>query len=231
MVQRIATFRNRRYNSYVPAAAYSVDISNEGPYQVDFGTPAAASATFFLNAQSTTVAGTAQGLAGTAPFLMDMVVEPFGRNITAVASVANATVLTVRGRDYLGQPMAEQMTLNGTTPVVSVKAFKWLDSVTWAATTGTINVGVGARLGLPYRMNGAISTAAEEVNGVLGATGTFTAGNTTDPQTFTSTDPRGLYTPTGTLNGTNRIRATFLPNNLLNANGNGGLYGLPHFYG
>ena len=229
MVARVATFRNRRYNAYVPACAYAVDVVHEGPYQVDFGTPAAAAAASILSAQSIAVAGTAQGTTGSAPLLLDTIPDTFGRNLTVVASGAATSNVTVRGRDYLGQPMSESFTLNGTTPVVGVKAWKWIDSVTWGVTAATtINVGVGARFGLPYRMSRVLGL--EEADGASAAAGTFTAGVITDPQTATTADPRGLYTPTTTPTGSARIRMTFSPNPLINANGNGGLYGIAHFY-
>jgi hypothetical protein len=69
----------------------------------------------------------------------------------------------------------------------------------------------------------------ETVNGVGGTVGTLTAGSLTDPQTATTPDPRGLYTPTGTLNGTNKICIDIMPHNYVNSNGNGGLYGIAHF--
>ena len=221
MVARIATFRNRRYNAYVPAAAYAADVIHSKAYQVDFGTPAAPVANGILNLYSIAAAGT------TTVFASDTADAPFGRNVTVVASGAATSNVTVRGRDYLGQPVAESMTLNGATPVVGVKAFKWIDAIQVGATAATtINVGFGARLGLPYRFS---QVDNEAVNGVGGTVGTLTAGSLTDPQTALTPDPRGLYTPTGALNGTNKITADFMVHNYLNGNGNGGIYGIAHF--
>jgi hypothetical protein len=220
MVQRVASFRNRRYNAYVPACAYSAEVIHGGPYEVDFGTPIAAVAAGILSATSIATA------VDTTTFVTDTADAPFGRNITVVASGAATSNVTVYGKDYLGQPMTESFTLNGTSPVAGVKAFKWVDRATAGVTAATtINLGFGARVGLPYRM----SVCFGEIgNGAPAAAGTFTAPNLTDPQTTTTTDPRGLYTPTTALNGTNRILATFLLYNILNANGNGGLYGIKH---
>lgn len=221
MTARISTFRNRRYNAYVPAAQYASNVVHSAPYNVDFGTPAAASAAAILSAQSVATAGS------TTTFISDNdTTDIFGRNVTVVASGAATSNVTVFGRDYLGQPMAESLTLNGATPVVGVKAFQWIDRVTFGATSATtINLGWGARLGLPYRMSNVVSETAA---GASAATGTFTAGSLTDPQVNTTADPRGLYTPTTALNGTNRILAFFIPNGLLNTSGNGGLYGIAH---
>lgn len=220
MVQRVGSFRNRRYNAYVPACAYSAEVIHGAPYEVDFLTPIAAVAAGILSAQSIAAAGS------TTTFVSDTADAPFGRNVTVVASGAATTTVTVTGKDYLGQPMNELFTLNGATPVVGVKAFKWIDSIAYALTAGrTIDVGFGARVGLPYRMSVCLGEIA---NGAAAAAGTLTAPNLTDPQTTTTTDPRGLYTPTTTLNGSNRILASFLPYNILNASGNGGLFGIKH---
>lgn len=233
MVARTATFRNRRYNSYVPACAYAADVIHMGAYEVDFGTPAVANATFIATtlANGTASAGlTVPSSATPTPFTADTILDPFGRNLQLVASTTAANIVTVRGRDYLGQGMREDFTLNGATPVVGVKAFKWIDSVTIVTGTGTttINIGTGARLGLPYRM---AQVDIEIANGVGASVGTFTAGSLTDPQVSTTADPRGLYTPTTTLNGTNRILGQFAVYNVLNTNGNGGIYGIAHFNG
>jgi hypothetical protein len=56
MVQRVAAMRNRRYNTYVPSAAYAADVIHAAPYQVDFLTPAAAVAAGILSATSIAVA-------------------------------------------------------------------------------------------------------------------------------------------------------------------------------
>jgi len=207
-MKRIADFRNRRYNSYVPAAAYAAEVVHGAPLQVDFLTPAAASATDILNA----VAGTS-GTAMTT-FGDDTADAPFGRNVSNGAGGS----VTVSGRDYLGQPTTE--TIGAST--AGNKAFKWIDSVT-PAFTGNVSVGWGSKLGLPYRMSNVVE---ETANGAEAAVGTFVAGALTDPQTATTGDPRGTYIPSTALNGSNRILATFLPNNLLNSAGNGGLYGI-----
>lgn len=220
MSQRVASFRNRRYNSYVPACGYAADVIHGAAYEVDFLTPIAAVATGILNAQSIATAG------NTTTFGSDTADAPFGRNVTVVASGAATSNVTVVGKDYLGQPVAESFTLNGATPVVGNKAFKWIDNITFGATAATtINVGFGSKLGLPYRMSNIIE---ETGNGAEAAIGTFVAGVLTDPQTTTTGDPRGTYVPSTALNGSNRILGKFMPYNVLNTNGNGGLHGIAH---
>lgn len=221
MTTRVADFRNRRYNGYVPAAGYSADVIHNGNNVVDFGAPAAAAAAAILSATSIATA------VDTTTFLDDEADALYGRNLTVVASGAATSNVSVYGRDYLGQPMRESFTLNGTTPVVGVKAFYWIDRITAGVTAATtINVGYGARLGLPYKTQGVVQ---EFVNDAIGTVGTFTAGLNTDPQTATTADPRGLYTPNGTVNGTNQFEIRAIFDNEVNAAGNGGLYGIPHF--
>lgn len=220
MAQRTASFRNRRYNSYVPAAGYADDILHGGAYMVDFLTPILAVAAGILSATSIATA------VDTNTFLSDTADAPFGRNVTVVASGAATSAVVVYGKDYMGQPMAEAFTLNGATPVLGLKAFKWIDRITAAVTAATtINVGFGSKLGLPYRMS---ACQAEIVNGAVGTVGTFVAGVLTDPQTTTTGDPRGTYVPNAAMDGAKRILAKFLPYNVLNTNGNGGLYGIAH---
>lgn len=219
-MQRVASFRNRRYNSFVPAAGYAADVIHGAAYEVDFLTPIAAVAAGILSAQSIAAA------VDTTTFVTDTADAPFGRNVTVVASGAATSTVTVYGKDYLGQGMAETLTLNGTTPVLGLKAFKWIDRVVAGITAATtINLGFGTKLGLPYRMSNVLE---ETANGAEATVGTFVAGVLTDPQTLTTGDPRGTYIPSTTMNGTNRILAKFQPYNILNASGNGGLYGIAH---
>lgn len=221
MTARTATFYNRRYNAYVPAMGYAADVIHAGPYRVNFGTPAAAAAAGILAAESIAAAGS------TTTFVSDESDAAFGRNLTVVASGAAVSNVTVSGKDYLGQPMTESFTLNGAVAVVGVKAFYWIDTVTFGATAATtINVGFGTKFGLPYRMQAVI---VETVDGDDAAAGTFVAGVLTDPQTATTVDPRGTYVPTTAPNGAKRLGAIFYPNSDVNSSGNGGLHGTAHY--
>jgi hypothetical protein len=76
----------------------------------------------------------------------------YGRCLTAVGSAGSNHVVTVIGKDYLGQGMREQFTLSGTTIQYGLKAFKFIDKVTTAAGAGgdTMDVGWTDVLGLPY---------------------------------------------------------------------------------
>jgi hypothetical protein len=211
-MQRVANFRNRRYNSYVPACGYAADVIHGAAYEVDFLTPVAASVVNILAAIATTINVPITVFAG------DTADAPFGRNVVLAGAGVGARV---EGKDYLGQPMAETIAAAGT----GLKAFKWIDRIIPDATAASLSAGWGARLGLPYRMS---AVQDEIANGAEAAVGTLYAPVLTDPQTLVTGDPRGTYTPTTALNGSNRILARFLPYNILNANGNGGLHGIAH---
>lgn len=240
-MQRKPKYLPRRTNMYVPRCDLAVDIIFNAPHEVRFGPMAVASATAILSAQSIATAGTAT-LGGantlvvdnvdpvntTSPYPADFPYGPgFGRTLQLVASGASTATVTVKGKDYWGQPMTEAFTANGATIVQGKKAFKYIDSVTWTATASTtINLGTGAKFGLPYRMDVALS---ETTDGVAAAAGTLVTPDLTDPATATTGDPRGLYTPTTTPDGTKFLSAFFYPNRNINTNGNGGLMGLAHF--
>jgi hypothetical protein len=237
MPVRSPKYRPRRISQYCPAMAYHAGVIHGAPYEVRFGPVAIASATNILSAQSIAAAGS------TTTFLQDNT-DPintsyasefpngpgFGRCLQVVANGATTSTVTVKGRDFMGQPMAETFTLNGATPVVGVKAFKWIDLISWTITNGagtTINVGTHDKLGLPYRMSNVL---AEKSDGVAATVGTLVTPSLVDPATATTTDPRGTYDPNTTLDGSKYIIAVFLPNGELNSSGNGGLHGLAHYY-
>ena len=211
-----------RVNEYVPRMQYSADVNFNGMTRVSFGAPAAASATLLLSAQSIAAAITVD-LSTAAQFP-----ETYGRTVSIIASGAATSTCTVNGWDYLGQPVSELLTLTGAVAVPGAKAFKTFRNMVINTTTGatTINLGSGLRLGLPYK---AIRCAYEIANGVLAAAGTLAAASLTDPQTSTTSDPRGLYTPTTALNGSNIISGIFEFINDENTSRNGGLMGLPHY--
>jgi hypothetical protein len=215
-----ATNFPRRINNYVPAMAYSADVNYNGETRVSFGAPLAIVATAIANGVSIATAGQ------TDLSTVAALTEPYGRSITVVASGAATTNVTVYGWDYLGQPVAESFTLNGATPVAGNKCFKSFSYATFGATGATtINIGTGAKLGLPYKT---LRAVYEVANGALVAAGTLQAPSLTDPATSTSTDPRGAYTPTTTLNGVNVISGAFNMVNDVNTSNRGGLHGIQH---
>jgi len=213
-------FAPARINQYVPAMKYSADVNYNGGTRVSFGAPAANSATAIGNAISIATAATTDLSSVVLP-------EPFGRTVTVVASGASTATVTLNGYDYLGQPITEQLTLNGATPVNGKKAFKYFRNVSYTATAATtMNIGTGSGIGLPYK---SIRAQYETANQALVAAGTLTAPVLTDPQTATTGDPRGTYAPTTAFDGTTQITAVFDMQNDVNANNRGGLHGIAQY--
>jgi len=135
------------------------------------------------------------------------------RSLQMVSSNAGDTtqVITVRGFDRYGAAMTEVRTLNGTTIVNFVKAFKRVTRVSTSATTaGNFSMGTNSVLGLPYA-----PVSGGFVGGILNENtadaGTYVAPNRT-ASTSTSASVRGTYTAAGALNGTNvyKLRYAFL---------------------
>lgn len=128
------------------------------------------------------------------------------RTLSVVSSSASDTAMlfTIQGFDCWNQPMTEQITSNGTTPVLGVKAWKYISTITAShagsfSTTGTVTVGTGATntgaFGFPLRVD-AFEYLEISVNGATVTANTgFTAGlaPTTNPATYTTADIRGTY--------------------------------------
>lgn len=210
-----------RANKYVPGMQYSADIEDHGPQRIDFGTPAAAETTSIANAVSINAA---VDVSLATPVVAG---ATWGQIVRLVLSGAGAPTVVVFGYDFWGQPMSETLTGNGTTAVNGLKAFKTVTRYTSTLIAATnLSIGFGGTLGMPYK---AIKVLSEEVSDVPGTLGTLNSPVLTDPQTATTGDPKGTYLPNGTLNGTNRITATFLFSNTKNAAGNGGYMGIRHF--
>lgn len=221
-------------NYYVPQMQASPGVGEDGIYSLSLGTPIAAAVNTIVitaNGAITNAAKTfnATLLPAVFPYTLD---GNYGRclSITGATAGDNA-VITARGVDYLGQPVAENITLSGTATVQGNKAFKRLDSLSVAAGnangSSSIQVGQSAKLGLPFKTE---IVLAEFNSDALASAGTLVQPVTTDPQTLTTGDPRGLYTASTTLNGTNNIIITARASRLVNASNNGGMHGIRQFY-
>jgi hypothetical protein len=184
-------------NCYVKGVTHAQDLDQSLVGLVDFGTPALADPDKHLDAVEIT-AVTPHDMAG-----VDVDTTcAYGRNLV-IANASDADgVLTVYGRDYLNQPMSEQLTCD-TGAATGKKAFKYIDRVE-VATTNTIDLGTGALLGVPYT---AIAVIDEIVDGVSGTDGTLVAAVFTDPATTTTGDTRGTYDPNATLDGAKKVMA------------------------
>lgn len=188
-------FAPRRVNRWFSDAKYAADLDVNSPStRFLIGVNAAAGAT---GAICSGIAATA-AVSATLASAYEISDAQYGRFLNVVGSVgfttgANST-MTLYGLDYLGQPIAETVSLNGTAAVTTVKAFKWLTHYAIGANAATISIGISNSFGLPYRT---IALQQDIVNGVAAATaGGVTAGaDITLTQTASTVDPRGKYTP------------------------------------
>lgn len=212
------------HNYYVPAMAMAADLGIMLDQRLSLGAPIVANNTGILSAQSIAAAVDTTTFAAAYLPNAESTMGRYGRVLRVVASGAATSNVTVYGRDYLGQKIKESFTLNGTTPVIGKKAFKYVDRITAGITGGTtINVGFDTGFGLPYVT---MAVEREYADGVLAAAGTLTAPVRTDPSTTTTGDPRGTYVPTTTPDGVKVIEMDVQYSNLVNASGNGGLMGI-----
>ena len=211
-------------NSYVPAARYASEIGDDLVYTVTIGKPVAASTNGMLSAATVTTAKTlvkADLITNTVPYL-------YGATITLTVSASTTATFTVFGDDYLGQPMSETITITAGTTATSLRAFRWISRIVCPALAAiTLSVGWTKNLGLPYVTTKILQ---ETVNGVDQALGTLVAPVFTDPATVSTGDPRGKYLSSATFNGTNEITITALASAFINANGNGGIYGIKQYF-
>ena len=209
----------RGINHYVPNMQYASNVDVTGAVEVFLGNPVAAAAAGILSAQSIAAAVNTTTFAGT---YNDNVMGIYGRNVTVVASGAATSTVTVRGFDYLGQPMTETLTLNGATAVLGVKMFRYVTRVEAGVTAATtINVGWGDRLGLPYR---AVNTVLEKelVSGAAPTAGALVAGPlVATAVSATTVDPRGYYTPQASFvaNGTRTYQLVYAADNVTGLHG------------
>lgn len=171
----VADYYPRTISQYVPNMTFAADVVN-GKTIVNFGSPAAADPDGILDgvsatdsAQSydssdweTTFDGSSTSLTSTSGKLD----APFGRCLSAVGSAGADHVVTITGRDYLGQIMVENLTLVGTTTIFGNKAFKYVDSVAVAvgAADDTMDLGWTNRVGLPYKAEKLIAYTEDDVS-------------------------------------------------------------------
>jgi hypothetical protein len=215
-----ATYFPRRANCRVNNLAFASEVDIDGACKAELGVlPASGTNTIMsavdiaaiVNKGGTLVAG----------FNPDTVMGAYGRNVVLALSGAGTPTVTVRGRDYLGQPVAETLVATGATPVVGKKAFKSIDNISTSAGVAatTLNLGTGNVLGLPYAF---IGVDVEIIDDAVASAGTFVPA-TTAAQTGTTVDPRGSWTPSSVPNGTRNV-------SLLGWTLPGQLHGVAHFY-
>lgn len=222
MAIRYPTNFPQRLNQRVPFMAYDAQVQQGGHIYVEFGSPAAANTTNIVVAQDMTAAGTLTTFAAAYTPGNEAMMGRYGRMLQVAGSGATTGTVLIRGRDYLGQAMTEQFTLNGVTAVNGNKAFRYVDSVTWTATAAiNLLVGTTTGLGVPYRIQHTVITN-ELLNGGQATAGALVVGNP-GVQTLTTTDPRGKYTPNSAPNGTNAYTLLYFADQT-------NLHGNAHFF-
>lgn len=130
-----------------------------------------------------------------------VIVPDVPRNV--VAAWTTASVVKVSGFDVYGQAMTEQ-SASGTT-FTGRKAFAIITGITSTAAVTGFTAGFGNVLGLPFTTQSG-DFLSPMFNDAADA-GTFVARDYTTPATSTTGDPRGTYTPAGTLNGAKFVAA------------------------
>lgn len=169
--------------------------------------PATKSATAVCAAQA--VAGAANATINGASASGGVATFDVARVVSAVSSNAGDTTqtVTVTGTDYWGRAQTELLSLNGTTTVVGLKAFKTITAVAVsAALTGNLSVGNGDVFGLPYKVTDAGYLLRTGWAGAVADNGgTFVAADATSPATNATGDVRGTYAPTTAANGSRRL--------------------------
>lgn len=163
--------------------------------------PAAAAANNVLASQA--IAGAADGVINGALATGGVATLDVPRSLQMVSANAGDTTqtVTVRGFDEYGEALTETRTLNGTTIVLFLKAFKTVNRVTFsAALAGAVTMGTTARLGLPFRIRIGDFVTGKADNAV-DVPGTLTVADTAAPTAATG-DIRGTVIFNTAPNGT-----------------------------
>lgn len=151
--------------------------------------------------------------------------QKFGEVISLVSEATNEAVVTITGKDYLGQIMVEKITLNSATAVSGKKAFKIIESLTVAsASAKDVDLKTVNKVGLEFN---ALSIDNVAKNGVADATIAVTAGAYT--QTATSKDTRGTLDISSGSAG-DVVDVVYNVTDYV-ASDEGGLFGVPHYAG
>lgn len=166
MTKVAADYLPTNIDQRVPLMTYAADV-RDGRHIVNLGAPdtldadgiwdgiaGEATAATFTSAdfKTATFSGTLSG--------------KYGRCLQVVASAGADHVLTISGRDYLGNKMQEQITVVNTVVVFGKKAFKTVDTVLVAAGAAgdTIDIGWYDRLGLPYKSEKVLAYTEDDVS-------------------------------------------------------------------
>lgn len=128
---------------------------------------------------------------------------PCAMTLTAVASGTQTGKVTIHGFDIGGNKISEELTMVSTTPVAGVKAFAEVTAIDLPikVSTETIDVGWGAKFGIPYKL------AADELCIVKLFDAAADAGTLTVDADDLS---KNVYDPNGTPDGEKALDLYFI---------------------
>lgn len=190
------------------AASYFTGVGPLGRVFVYDITPAALSTTAICAAQAISGSNVAALINGaSASGGVATLDVPRALQMASANAGDTTQTVTVTGTDFYGRTQTETRTLNGTTAVNFLKAFRTVTGVRVSATmAGNLTVGSRDAFGLPYRVTDAVYVLHAGWDNTLARNaGTLTVADTA-AATATTGDPRGLYAQTGNAaNGTRRL--------------------------
>ncbi len=167
----------RTISQYVPSMEFAADVV-DGVHIANLGAPATAQADGILD--GVTIGTTAKSFPNaTVGFDADFATNmgtagildaKYGRCLSCTGGASTDQVVTITGRDYLGQVMSEAFTLNGTAIIYGKKAFKFIDTIATTVGTGATALDVGWTdvLGLPYKAEQLIGWSEDGVQKDVG---------------------------------------------------------------
>lgn len=130
------------------------------------------------------------------------------RGLVVISANAGDTTQTalISGYDAYGQAMSQRVTLNGVTPVNTLKTFKVVTSIAIsAATAGNVSAGTTSILGFPVRVTDRGYVDPGWANVLAADNGTLTVADTTATATALTGDVRGTYLPSSATDGAKRL--------------------------
>ena len=177
MTKQFPDYFPRTINQFVPSMEFAADVI-DGVHIANLGAPAVPDPNGILTAAvatdsaqtHTTWATTFDGSSTSLTTINGQLDATFGRGLTMLGTTGSDHVVTVRGRDYLGQPMRENFTLSGTVIQYGSKAFKYVDQVDVAtgAASDTFIMGWSALLGLPLAAEHLLGLTEDDVTVPVG---------------------------------------------------------------
>lgn len=139
------------------------------------------------------------------------------RNLSLLVTHASAIVamtVVITGYDLYRRKLVESFTVTATgtsKTVAGNKAFAYVESIAITvaadATGNTLNVGSGAKLGLPYKLASLSDLLSVYVGSVMDLASSTVVAAVTDTATATTGDVRGTITPNETLDGSTAVAA------------------------